>query len=256
MVFISHEDSQFYAVSFGSGSRTLLALGGWVGSWELWTEPFTQLSATWRTVAYDHRGSGATITPTESITFETMVDDVFVMLDALDIRQCVLAAESAGVAVALQAALRQPERFQGLVLVDGMYHSSIAADNPFLLGLTHHFEATLDQFVSQCVPDPNGVAFRRWGRQIVGRASQAAAIQLYSCMDGVDLRPSVTQITQPTLIIHGDDDRIAPLDGSRWLADHIPNAHLHIVIGAGHVPTVTHPFEVAQAINHYFEILI
>ena len=54
IMFIQNSDAQLYAVDFGSGSRTILAHGGWIGSWELWTEPFTYLSENWRTVAYDH----------------------------------------------------------------------------------------------------------------------------------------------------------------------------------------------------------
>jgi pimeloyl-ACP methyl ester carboxylesterase len=42
-----------------------------------------------------------------------MVADVLAVMDALAIDQCVLAAESAGVAVALQAALAAPERLSG-----------------------------------------------------------------------------------------------------------------------------------------------
>ena len=58
-MFISRPDAQLHTVAFGAASHTLLALGGWIGSWELWTECFTLLSPYWRTIAYDHRGSGA-----------------------------------------------------------------------------------------------------------------------------------------------------------------------------------------------------
>jgi pimeloyl-ACP methyl ester carboxylesterase len=71
-----------------------------VGSWELWIEPFGLLSQSWRTVAYDHRGSGANLAPVESISQAALVSDVFGVMDALGIAQCVIAAESAGAAVA------------------------------------------------------------------------------------------------------------------------------------------------------------
>ena len=75
-MFLMQADAQLYTVSFGRGPRTILALGGWVGSWELWIAPFTTLSQSWRTVAFDHRGCGATIAALESITMPTMVADV------------------------------------------------------------------------------------------------------------------------------------------------------------------------------------
>jgi len=77
-------------------------------------------SRQWRTVAYDHRGSGATVAPVASITAEQLVDDLFAVLDAYGIDHCVLAAESSGALTALSAALAQPARIKGLALVGSM----------------------------------------------------------------------------------------------------------------------------------------
>lgn len=252
-MFITHADAQLYTVSFGSGSRTILALGGWVGSWELWTAPFTTLSQSWRTVAFDHRGCGATIAPLASITLPAMVADVLAVADALAIDQCVLAAESAGVAIALQAALAHPQRFTGLVCVAGVYHrpTPIAPD-PFVASLRANYRATLAHFVDACVPEADSAALRHWGRQIVNRTDQEAAIRLYESMDGLDLRPAVSQIRQPTLILHGTADIIQPMQASEWLATQIPQSHLHLLPGVGHVPTMTRPQDVVRAINEYF----
>ena len=256
-MFIRHADAEFFTVAFGSGPRTFLAQGGWAGSWELWAGPFTTLSKTWRTIGYDHRGAGATVSPPESITMETLVADVFAILDALKVTTCVLAAESAGAAVAIQAALQQPQRFEGLVLVDGLYHRAAPnGPDPFAESLKADFDATIGWFVDACVPEPDSAAIRRWGRQILARSTPPAALRLLECMYGVDLRPQVTRITQPTLILHGDRDSLVPLSDSEWLAAQIPQSHLHVLRGAGHVPTVTRPLAVAEAINRYFDPVI
>jgi pimeloyl-ACP methyl ester carboxylesterase len=254
-MFISHNNAQLYTVEFGNGPRTLVAHGGWTGSWELWAEPFTQLSKTWRTVAYDHRGTGVTVAPTDSISIPTMVDDLFAVLDNLKIEKCVLGAESAGGMVALSAALQQPERFDGLVLVDVMYHHDTpSGETPFVTGLKNNFEKTIAAFVDSCVLESelNSAEIRAWGRKILQRATQASSIKLNECTYGIDLRPEISNIKIPTLVIHGDGDKLVPLEDSEWLTAHLPNSHLHIVNGAGHVPTITRPLEVAQIINQYF----
>lgn len=254
-MFISHGEAELFAVDFGHGPATLVAHGGWAGSWELWADTFSILSKSWRTVAYDHRGTGATVCPADSISLEAMVSDLFAVLDALEVETCVLAGESSGTAVVLSAALQQPKRFGGLVLVDGLYHRPApSGPEPFVLGLQADFVATIGRFVDTCVLDsePNSAAIRRWGRQILGRSSEASAIRLYECLYGLDLRAGVTRIEQPTLIIHGDGDALVPLAAAHWLAGTLPNADLHIVRGAGHVPTVTRPAEVAEAINRFF----
>lgn len=252
-MFISRPDAELFSVSFGLAPRSLLALGGWVGSWELWLEPFQTLSLTWRTVAYDHRGSGASFAETQTITFERMVEDVVAVADAYGLDRCVLAAESAGVAVAFQAALRYPDRFDGIVSVAGLYaRNGSSSPDPFLTSLENDYEATLDAFVKACVPELNGENVRRWGRQIVGRSQKADAIRLYESLKGVDLRPEIPGIRQKTLVVHGTSDHIQPIEASYWLAAHLPKSELRVLDGAGHVPTMTRAAEVASAINGFF----
>lgn len=254
-MFIQNKDAQLYTVEFGTGPHTILAHGGWTGSWELWTEPFTYLSKSWRTIAYDHRGTGATISPVESITLENLVDDLFIVMDKMEVEKCVLAAESAGGIVAVSAALQQPQRFDGLVLVDALLHSEDNRGNAaFIQGLKTNFEQTVERFVDSCVleSENNSKAIRSWGRKILGRSTPEASIQLLESTFGVDLRPRLSEITTPTLVIHGDRDDLVPLSDAEFAASQISNSHLHVVKGAGHVPTVTSPREVAYEINQFF----
>jgi pimeloyl-ACP methyl ester carboxylesterase len=254
-MFIEVNDgAQIYTAAFGpAAAPVILAVGGWIGSWELWTEPFAMLSRRWRTIAYDHRGTGATLAPVESITFGRLVDDVFVVMDALGIERCVAAAESAGALTALAAAQRRPDRITGLVLVDGLYYQApLQVDNPFLQGLQHNYAATIDWFVAACVPEPDSDHIKRWGRQILGRASQAAAVALYRSSSEPDLRSSLHEIRQPVLVLHGEEDAIVPVEDARRLVAALPQAHLSVVPGAGHVPTMTRPQVIADAIDQFF----
>jgi pimeloyl-ACP methyl ester carboxylesterase len=65
-MFIPAADAHLHVVAFGPGPRTLLAFGGWAGSWQLWAGPFGPLSRTWRAVAYDHiHGDADALVPVE-----------------------------------------------------------------------------------------------------------------------------------------------------------------------------------------------
>jgi 3-oxoadipate enol-lactonase len=253
-MFIPIGKTKIYATSFGpTTAPALLSIGGWIGSWELWAEPFSILSENWRTIAYDHRGAGATVTPTETITFEQLVDDVFTVLDACNVEQCILAAESAGALTALGAALKNPQRITGLVIVDGMYFRDTPKEKDlFLMGLKKAYPMTLDRFVEACVSEPDSDHIKRWGRQIIDRASQDAAIALHLMASEIDLRNDLHRITQPTLIIHGEADALVPVEEAHWLAKTLPNSKLVVLKGAGHVPTMTRPVEISREINDFF----
>jgi pimeloyl-ACP methyl ester carboxylesterase len=252
-MFITRPDAQIFSVSFGNGRRTLVGIGGWTGSWELWAQPFSILSGSWRTIGYDHRGSGATVAAPESITFANLLDDLFSVLDAYRVETCVLAAESAGTLTALGAALRDPDRVTGLVLVDGLYGGENRTESdPFVQGLRKDYSGFLDGFVEACVPEANSEHIKRWGRQILDRSSQEAAIALYLSAAGAGLRHDLHRVTQRTLLIHGEADSVASVEESRRMAEILPNAKLTLLPGAGHVPTMTRPVEVARAIDVFF----
>ncbi len=256
MGFIPVGDAKLFSLAFGNPSapHPILGIGGWVGSWELWAEPFAILSASYRTIVYDHRGVGATVAPLETITIERMVEDVFAVLDYYGIEHCTLAAESSGVQVALAAALRNQERISALILVDGMVsRDKIPENNRFLAGLRADYPATLAQFVDNCLPEPDSEHLRRWGRQITGRASQEAAIALLFASASINITPDLPRITQPALIIHGAADSIVPLASSEQLTQTLPNARLVVIQGAGHVPSVSYPVEVAHEIKSFLE---
>ena len=118
-MFLKSNDADFFVTAMGQGERTFLAHGGWVGSGELWLLPFEHLSRRWRTVTYDHRGTGATMNRAPVLTFQLLVDDLFRVLDEMKIDRCVLADESSGALVVLEAAPRQPGRFEGLAIKVG-----------------------------------------------------------------------------------------------------------------------------------------
>lgn len=252
-MFLDINNRKVFSLSFGAGPRTFLAHGGWVGNSELWLHPFEILSQSWRAVTYDHRGTGLTTSVPNDITQQGLVDDIFAIMDALQIETCVLAGESSGVHVALGAYFAHPDRFEGLVLVDGNPGSSDApAGDEWLTPIRLDFPAYWQDFVDNCIPEPGADHIRRWGRRIGARADSEHAARLAGLFGGAGFHDRLAEVAVPTLVIHGSDDKIVPLEGGRALAAGIPHSKLVIVEGAGHVPTLTFPLEVADAINSFF----
>lgn len=249
-MFLDVNGVRLHTLVFGDGPRTLLAVGGWTGSWEVWEEPIARLTARgWRCVAYDHRGAGESPVEPASITVDAMIEDVTGVLDVLGIDRCIVAGESQGGAIVQYAAARHPERFEGLVLSAAAPTRPRPGPNAFAEACRADYPATVRDFVEACFPEPDCDHVKRWATNILLRAEpdQAARIIEMWADDGVeDLDAAAIQ--SPTLVLHGTADVIVPIDVSRALVERMPDATLVEFDGSGHVPTMTRPGEVVEAI--------
>ncbi len=61
------------------------------------------------------------------------------------------------------------------------------------------------------------------------------------------------RLSQPTLVVHGDQDPVVPLVNARYLAHTIPQARLHVVAGAGHLMLVDEPARTAPVIERFLD---
>ena len=254
-MFIEVPGAKLFAVRSGPVRGTaIVAIGGWIGSSELWQGPLADLSDSFVTVTYDHRGSGLTVCDTDSITFDNLVTDLLAILNAFGISRCVLAAESAGAQTALAVAARFPDKVSHLVIVDGMYSRGIALESdPFLQGLRQAYPATIERFVQLCIPEPESEHIKAWGRKILMRAEASAAIALRIVGSETDVTADLKRITQPVLVIHGDMDKIVPLESGRALAAALSDSEIQVLEGCGHVPTLTQPRKVADAMRAFLQ---
>lgn len=252
MSFIPAGGHLLHAVDFGVGATTFLAHGGWVGSWELWEEPFQLMQARWRCISYDHRGAGASTFPPDTISPTALVDDLFAVLDHYEVERCVLAGESLGALTAVAAVLRDPSRFEGLVVVDGLPFTDGVVDPADRAAIMADFPRYVRTFVAACVPEPDSDHLRRWGEQILLRAEPAAAAQMRESHIAAALRPDYGSVAVPTLVVHGELDHIVPVQAAHFVAGAIPDSELAVLPGAGHVPSVTQPRALVDTIDRWW----
>jgi pimeloyl-ACP methyl ester carboxylesterase len=249
-MFIQRPGATLYTLSFGQGPLTLLAVGGWIGSGEIWHPLFGDLPH-WRCISVDHRGTGSS-TRSGAITIDDMADDLLAVADALHVGPCVLAAESSGAAIALCAVQRAPQRFIGQVLVGASWQriEPGASDN-FITALRRDYTGTLCTFIDNCLPETTSIELRRWALQMLTRSSLEDAVDLLRCREAIAPADHLPRLSLPTLLIHGDRDRIAPLRGARELSERLGRAELRVLPGLGHVPIVTAPAQVAALIDDF-----
>lgn len=84
------------------------------------------------------------------------------------------------------------------------------------------------------------------------RADPEAAARLFEAHAEASPAPNLSSIRVPTLIIHGEYDRIIPMATAEMAAQAIPDSKLVVIPGAGHVPILTRPAEVVAVIDHWW----
>ncbi|HXC58519.1 MAG TPA: alpha/beta fold hydrolase [Steroidobacteraceae bacterium] len=193
--------------------------------------------------------------------FEAQRDAVLAALPP----RCVLVGWSLGAKLALSIAAGFPRRVSALVLIaatpkhmqspdwpQGMKGESLRA---FQRALTQNWQQTLDDFVWLQLRGSRNA--KEAQRTIAAALAAQGAPQPEALASGlallasVDLRAEVGRITQPTLIITGQNDRVTSPEAARWLAAAIPHARLVELPRAGHAPLISHHSEVATTIRDF-----
>jgi len=242
-----------FTVSFGSGTSVVVGVAGSFGSTEIWQPPFEILSTSYRTIAYDHYGTGQTRVPEHLVTFEHQVQLLGRILTRSNTEdRLILVADSSMTTVAIEAACRWPHLVSALSLVSGGLDFMPSEQvERFVQGLRHAFEPTIDAFVQMAMPEDDTGRLQRWLRDIIARTGGERAAALVESFYSVDVRPRLPEITAPTVVIHGELDQLptSPLAAAEEMADLIPDATLVVLPDTGHVPTLTRPEAVAAAIR-------
>lgn len=259
-MFLEIGGNRVFALTFGSGFRTFVAHSGWVGNYEDWIATLSLLSEGWRVIVYDHRGSGETRVSPDQITADALIDDLFAVLDKLNVERCTLAGFSAGCVTTLRAALRHPERFDGLMFLNGAggVKPPNAEIKPFTPpsqwpGKTHL--ERLEWFATNCTPEPNMLHVRQWAVSLLSRATPEAAEASFLAarqLPPLDWATELPNVKLPTLIVHGELDPLVDIRDLEYLDAQIPDSKLVVFEGTGHLPAMTRPDDVAAEINSFF----
>jgi pimeloyl-ACP methyl ester carboxylesterase len=244
--------SLFNVVSFGAGEDSFLAVGGWIGPWQVWRQVLEVLSADRRCVAFDHRGAGQTSGSAMHLRFEDHVDDIFAIMDEVGLDRCWIGGESNGGLIAASAVLKDPTRFSGLAIIASSprLDPTDARAAKFAELLESDWEKTISRFVAACVPEADSDHLRDWLLDMLSETLPENGPALIRNMKA-DVRSRLHDITLPTVVIHGALDTIQPPEEGLAFRDGLPQATYFEIADAGHVPTITRPEVVAGILRDF-----
>ncbi|MFF4622194.1 alpha/beta fold hydrolase [Nonomuraea jabiensis] len=264
-------DIEIYFEDHGEG-RPVVLIHGYPLDGRSWDkQERALLDAGYRVVSYDRRGFGQSGNTTVGFDYDTFADDLKALLEHLDLRDVALVGFSMGTGEVTRYLGRHgSERVSKAVLmaavppfllktddnpegVDGAVFEGIRAaiveDRPA------YFKNFLDDFFNVDVYKGTRISEQAWQAAFT-MALQAGPFATYACVDTwlTDFREDVGAIDVPTLLIHGDADRILPYSATAArLPGLIPDLKVVTVEGGPHNIAWTHADVVNPALLAFLE---
>jgi pimeloyl-ACP methyl ester carboxylesterase len=254
-------------ISRGTGPTIVLSHGVTL-SVRTWVKQMESLpEAGFRTVAFDHRGHGASRVGASGHALDTLADDMRCVLDGLDLTDAVLVGHSMGGVAAQLFCLRHPDvaahRLAGIVLLSTLSRTAISGNRHLRRALEPLAELTLD--ASGAMRARNlGLLIARLGfgkdpqpshveltRQMILGCDPVTRKEAPSALLGLDLTRELASIRMRTLVICGTNDVITPPAESRRIARRIPGARLELLPGAGHMLMLERSETVDDLVVHF-----
>ena len=270
---------------FGDGPVELVFVGPMVFHVELfWAMPefkafFDQLATFCRVVMFDKAGNGLSDPIPKVRLLEERAAEIEAVMDAVGFGKPVVFGMSEGGPQAIAFAARRPERTRALILYgsfaampgggswDDLDRDPAEVRARVLAELGEDYTPSTKQFAR--FQEMGRVARSAWGSGATAKVffpsvrsiRQLAMVERMCASPGmfrataesnfrIDVRPILPTISAPTLVIHARDDT-APVQYSRYLADHIPGARYLEVEGVDHAPWFTEPDKILTGIEEF-----
>jgi 3-oxoadipate enol-lactonase len=248
----------------GRGEPLLLITGLGYASW-CWLELRAALRQGFDLVAFDNRGTGRSGKPEGPYSIPMMADDAAALLESLGLASAHVLGHSMGGYIALTLALRHPAKVRSLVLVGtgpggpdaqpipeetqkawdaargkpAVEYARTTMPRSFAPGWTDAHPAEFDRILARRLefptPPPQWLA------------------QYNACVDYYTTGIDVSRIGCPTLVIHGQQDRVVPHHNGVLLAQRMPRATLVSLPQGGHLPMLEDPPGFAARVRQHLE---
>src|SRR5216684_274681 len=248
MAFISNQGAKIYWDEQGAGEPVLLIMGLGYPS-VMWYRTRPLLAARYGTIALDNRGVGRSDIPAGPYPIALMASDAAGGLDASGLESAHVYGVSMGGMIAQEFGLQYPNRVRSLIL------GCTAAGGPHVVKAEPEVNQLLmsrgnlspeeaaeaavpfiyDSATSRELIDEDLTMRREWFPKPEAYMAQLQGILSWEAYSRLD------QISAPTLVIHGESDRLVPAGNGKLIAERIAGAKLVMLPQASHIFTTDQP---------------
>jgi len=261
MSYVTSAGARIYWEQDGQDGRerqerrdAILLIMGLGATLEWWHRLRPVFAARFRTILFDNRGVGRSDVPPPPYSIAQMADDAAAVLDAAGAPSAHIVGMSMGGYIAQELVLRHPVRARSLVLgcTSCGGRDAVPADAEVRAALSARANVSREDAMWLMAPytfdasTPREVIADEFARRLQTTVkNEGFFAQLQAIREWPGALARLKEVNVPTLVIHGETDRLVPPQHARILADAIPNARLVMLPHASHI-FFTDQFEPAR----------
>ena len=216
----------------------------------MWNIQVEALKENYRVIAYDIRGHGNSDPGIDEFFIELFVLDLLRLMEKLKIEKSMLCGLSLGGYIALNAVLKYPDRFDGLILND----TQCIADTPEIkenrcIAIINIKEKGVEQYADESVKKlfasesftKKKNVITEVKDMIISTTKQSLCNTLHALAERKETCDQLPEINIPVLIMVGKEDKITPIAAAQQMHEKILNSKLEIIQQAGHLSNLENP---------------
>lgn len=224
----------------------------------IWNGVLDCLGQRIQSICYDKRGHGLSDAPPAPYTLDNHIDDLAGLLDHLRVEQAIFCGVSVGGMIALGLADRRPSMVRGLILCDTAH--KIGSDDFWNQrieairrnGIESIADSVLERWFSRSFRQAVPEAVAGW-RNMLLRSPVEGYVGTCTALRDADLTVAAQNLNLPVRCLCGSEDGATPPDLVRSMSELIAGSRFQLVDGAGHLPCIEGPDQLAAVIRDMIE---